>query len=327
MSSRRRSRTDQLIPSPCLADSVRTTACGGHYGASVPDDNVLHGAMRALAAQLRASLDGTSAVSDRLSKGELREADVQRALRPHLHGRYDMCKGIVVNSRGEQSDPQDIIIVDSHAGPSLYESGGGQRVVPVETVVGVIQVKSRATVAEIESAVANVASAKRLLSTSPRYGHPIGNADRPGTFESSATFFGGIVCLSRPGTRDEDLTEAFARRCLTGPARERADALLVVDHFCLVWGNSSKGAGLHFGFRAEEAEVPLALLTERDSVLPFYVSLIEHLSHWVSPPMDWVDYAFMPPPSDLRYSYWYDEHAETPGGALGAADQPGPNDG
>jgi hypothetical protein len=218
-----------------------------------------------------------------------------------------------VNGAGEQSDPQDIIIVDTSAGPSLYEAGdGGQRIVPVETVVGVIQVKSRATSAEIASALANVASAKRLLSTAERFGHPTGNAYRPGPFITAATFFGGVVCLSRPGTSDEALMETFVRRCQAGPRRERTDALLVVDHFCVVWGNPSNGPGVQLAFRAEEAEGPLAFLTDRDSVLPFYLCLIEHLSHWITPPIDWVQYAFGEPPPDLKYTYWYDENAGEP---------------
>jgi hypothetical protein len=273
-------------------------------------DNVMQGAIQALAERLRASLSGSAAIGDRLSKGELREADVQRALRPHLSARYQMCKGIVVNAEGEQSGPQDIIIVDTFAGPSLYEAGDGEhRVVPVETVVGVIQVKSRATKTEIESARANVASAKRLLPTTERFGHPIGNADRPGPWATAVTFFGGIVCLSRPGRGDDVLMETFAQGCMAGPRRERTDALLVVDHFCVVWGNPSIGPGIHVAFRGEEAEAPLAFLTHRDSVLPFYVCLIEHLSHWITPPIDWIRYAFSTPPVGVKYTYWYDEHA------------------
>ena len=285
------------------------------------NENLVQDAMQALAAQLRRSIVGTGHIQDRLSKGEIREADVVQALRPHLHGRYELCKGIVVNALGEQSDPQDIIIVDTHVGPSLYGSGD-QRIVPVETVVGVIQIKSRATIAEIKSAVANIASAKRLMPTASRYGNPVGNAGRAGTYETSATFFGGIICLSLPGSNDDDLREVFARCCVDGARRERADALLVVDHFCVVWGNPSNGDGVHFAFRAEEAEVPLVLITELDSVLPFYVSLIEHLNHWISPPMDWLEYAFSPAPGNVQYAYWHDDRVESAGaGGQPAADQ------
>ncbi len=74
-----------------------------------------------------------------------------------------MTKGIIVAADGSESDPQDIILVDSLTMPQIFGMGHN-KAVPVESVVGTIQVKSHITTTEIKKAVKNIASAKRMLS-------------------------------------------------------------------------------------------------------------------------------------------------------------------
>jgi hypothetical protein len=265
--------------------------------------------MQGLSGRLRASLGASGPLADSLTKGEMREEDVVAAFRPHLPGRYDLVKGVVINADGEESDPQDLILVDTSVLPTLLGSGN-TRVVPVEGVVGVVQIKSRATAASVEHAVHNLASAKRLLTGKVRYGFPPSGAARPDPQFTPATFFAGALFLSKRG-KDQSLAEAYSRAVIRVEPRERCDAFCVVDKFSILWGCPSNGEGLQLGFRAEQAESPLHLMTGPDSLLFFYLTLAEHLANWITPPLRWLDYVLGSDPSGRRmqfnYAYWYDE--------------------
>jgi hypothetical protein len=195
---------------------------------------------------------------------------------------------------------------------------GFTRVVPIEGVVGTIQVKSNATKASIDSAISNIASAKRLLPAAQRYGHSPGDAGRLGPWGTAAVFFGGILCLNGPADVHE-LLEHYGAAVSDLPVRERPDGLCIVDKATVLWGNPSRGTGLHLSFRAEEAEAPLVFFARTDSLLFFYVCLVEHINHWIAPPVSWLDYVFgKDRQASLKfdYSYWVDESKERGKGEL-----------
>jgi hypothetical protein len=266
----------------------------------------LRAGIQGLSARLRASLGASSPLADSLTKGEMREEELVDAFGPYLPRRYELIKGVVVNTSGAESDPQDVILFDTSLLPTFFGSGTN-RIVPVEGVVGVIQVKSRATPGNIRSAVSNVASAKRLLSRQMRYGVPPAGTDRLGTAGTVATFFGGALFLSKRA-RDRSLMDAYAKAVMDVEPRERCDALCIADEFAVLWGNPSRGEGVHFGWRGEQAEAPLRLLAGEDSLLFFYLSLAEHLANWISPPIRWMDYVFgsnVPGQTSLTFQYSY----------------------
>src|SRR5439155_25892420 len=131
-----------------------------------------------------------------------------------------------------------LLLLDSFVLPALTGSSY-TKVVPVEGVVGTIQIKSRATKSEVERAIANVASAKRLLSDCERYGVPLGT-DRPGFWSTGASFFGGVLFLGSDRS-DEHLSDAFCESVMKVPPRERCDAFCVLDRLSIVRGNPSQG--------------------------------------------------------------------------------------
>lgn len=277
-------------------------------GASDPERKEhLRKALRGLSMKLRASLGASSLLSDSLTKGELREEDVVEAFRPFVPHRYGIVKGIVINADGNESSPQDIIIYDTSAVPTVL-GAGNTRVVPVEGVVGVIQIKSTATKANIASAVANLGSAKTLLSKHPRYA-VAGSA--PSWQSTDASFFAGALFL-RTSLKPETVADRYGEQVMKVDPRGRCDAMVVVDELTVVWGNpSEQPPGLHFAFRGEQAEAPLWLQVGDDSLLFFYLSFIEHLRNWITPPIDWVDYVFgrdgRGTTMKIPYGYWYDE--------------------
>lgn len=270
----------------------------------------LRAAVKGLSNRLRASVQESFLLGDSLTKGEYREERVADALSEHLPERYKLLKGVVIDSHGNESDPQDLLLLDSGNFPPIL-GGANTQAVPVEGVVGTIQVKSVANKSSVLSAISNIASAKRLTPTGKRYGTPIAGAHMPGPWSTSATFFGGAIFMGHEGKLDTVL-EHYSRKVMEVPARERCDALCILDQATVVWGNPSKGeSGLHFTGRGEQAEVPMLLWAAEDSLLFFYYTLMDHLANWISPPPKWLDYVFGKDGAgntlSLQYSYWSKE--------------------
>jgi len=66
----------------------------------------------------------------------------------------------VITRSGEQSHAADVIIYDADSGPVLYS--GDTKILPVEAVYGIIEVKSRLSKAEFIDASKKVEAFKRL---------------------------------------------------------------------------------------------------------------------------------------------------------------------
>ena len=101
-------------------------------------------------------------VNHRGKLGEAREEILRRFLRKYLPGRFEVSNGFVFDHHGSLSDELDIIISDKLVAP-LFETPGGIRHYPCQSVVAVGQVKSSLTSAgELIDALDNLASVKRL---------------------------------------------------------------------------------------------------------------------------------------------------------------------
>src|SRR5450432_2243007 len=97
--------------------------------------------------------------------GELgtgREEIIRRFLRAYLPTRFDVSTGFVFDSKGNVSKQLDIVIANALVCPR-FETVGGNRFYPCESVVAVGQVKSSLTSdAALSSALANLESVKDL---------------------------------------------------------------------------------------------------------------------------------------------------------------------
>src|SRR5581483_1876017 len=97
--------------------------------------------------------------------GELgvgREEIIRRFLRAYLPSRFDVSTGFVFDSKGNVSRQLDIVIANGLVCPR-FETAGGNRFYPCESVVAVGQVKSTLTShAELQNALANLETVKDL---------------------------------------------------------------------------------------------------------------------------------------------------------------------
>lgn len=96
-------------------------------------------------------------------KGENREEILREFLTKHLPKRYGVAKGEIITREGTHSHSADIIIYDADNAPLLYS--GKTAVIPIESVYGIIEVKSTLSKAELVATTRKVEAFKRL---SPR---------------------------------------------------------------------------------------------------------------------------------------------------------------
>lgn len=94
-------------------------------------------------------------------KGDANEETVRKFLRQYLPKTLDITTGMLVDSEGNQSRQLDIIVCDSAKTPIFFQSGE-TRVIPIECVYAVIEVKAFLDKTELEKAYKNMRSVKSL---------------------------------------------------------------------------------------------------------------------------------------------------------------------
>lgn len=102
----------------------------------------------------------TSLVHHAGDRGENREEILRDFLNQHLPKKYGVLKGEVITSVGGHSHSADVIVYDALNAPVLYS--GRTAVVPIESVYGIIEVKSSLSKAELLDTTPKIEAFKRL---------------------------------------------------------------------------------------------------------------------------------------------------------------------
>lgn len=119
-----------------------------------------------LQGSLQAGLGAARTVTGHpVAKGDASEENWLRVLQNHLPYRYQADKAFVIDSEGTQSEQIDIVIYDRQYTPVLYNQDG-LRIVPAESVYGVIEAKQHIDKGMVEYAGGKAASIRRLVRTS-----------------------------------------------------------------------------------------------------------------------------------------------------------------
>jgi hypothetical protein len=111
-------------------------------------------------ATLSARLNEAGFVQHSGDKGENREQVLMEFLSEHLPSRYGIAKGEVITKSGERSHSADLIIFDRATCPVLYS--GRTKIIPIEGVYGIIEVKSTLSKAEFDDCITKIEQFKRL---------------------------------------------------------------------------------------------------------------------------------------------------------------------
>lgn len=97
-------------------------------------------------------------------KGESFEEIFRKFLRDYLPKSLDISTGILIDSKGNQSRQLDVIISDTAKTP-IFFSSGKIRVIPVECVYTIIEVKSYLNAQELTKVFINMKSVRNLVKT------------------------------------------------------------------------------------------------------------------------------------------------------------------
>jgi hypothetical protein len=243
--------------------------------------------MAELSAALRNAVGASSIIQHNLLKGEFRERRVISGIRPFIPMRYALTSGIIINASGKFSKQQDIIISDMATVPSFLASAD-LSVHAIESISGVIEVKSVATTDEIRKAVENVASVKRLASDEPRdyieiRGGYIGkgqNVDKP---------FGGILFLDS-SISDEKILEEYRTAITAIAPNDRPNALVVVDRATLSWASYLDDIELTIQPEPLRGTHVVLQRLGKNSLLVFYTILLRILASYKPPELDIMNY-------------------------------------
>ena len=111
--------------------------------------------------RMRAESQAAAHYDNNVLKGQAREIFVSNLLRPYLAPSVGVCGGVAIDSYGGHSKQLDLIVFDRRViAPSMLRETDG--VIPVESVLATVEVKSTLTRHELVAAVDNARSVKVL---------------------------------------------------------------------------------------------------------------------------------------------------------------------
>jgi hypothetical protein len=220
--------------------------------------------------------------------GELgtgREEIIRQFLRSYLPKRFEVSTGFTFDSKGNVSKQLDIIIADGSACPR-FETAGGNRFYPCESVVAVGQVRSSLTsLGELRESLENLESVKSLDRSAG--GHAVDkdfgeNIDhRVNHLHQVFTF----LFVTGAALAKETLHEELMRYILERPAHLWPNVVVALDRYLVTYccddgicPNPMHARGVALQSQSEEGEVLMrfylllgkAIEVTRVSGLPYW---------------------------------------------------------
>ena len=230
---------------------------------------------------LAAEFERASAIRHATTKGSLRERAVFPIARQLFPARYEVTSGEIMNASGQRSRAQDVIVYspDVVAGWQIDQIGA---LLPAEAVVATIEVKSRASKADIDTATTNLASMKAVFGDRPRDGlagdlvidHTV---DRPL----------GLALFYAPTTSWKSFLKNVSRSVQATEVDLRPDFYLLPGVGAVTWPPDDHGKPLRGRAQGDEVLV----MEGADTMLALVYVISSHLRTWVSPQLNVWDYA------------------------------------
>ncbi len=210
---------------------------------------------------------------------------VARELEPHFPSRFRLSAGIVVNSLGEESRQQDVLVTDPGIG-TPFVAEGNIGVHPIETIAATLQVKTTISTSTIPEAVENVASVKRLLPDEPRSFSRLSQGSLA-FGQAIMKPFAGIIAFNATSSH-ESIRRAYLQANASLAPANRTNALFVLDQFATLW--SPDGTPMSITESPVGTTHSQTFLAGRDSILFFYIVLMRALNTYQPPTLDLVAY-------------------------------------
>ncbi len=218
---------------------------------------------------LVADLVRAKAIKHPTLKGDESEGGWRGMLTRHLPRRYRVCTGVVVDSRGGESDAIDVIIHDAHFCPLMLD-GRGACFVPAESVYAVFEAKQTLTAPHLRYAGEKVASVRALYRTSA----PIQDRGQTKPPRKLSPILGGVLTL------DAEWANGLGAACQKTLGALKADQRL--DLGCVLSAGAFEVAG--------RPKRPVIFPAET-ALVAFFVRLIDRLQKiGTIPAIDWQAY-------------------------------------
>jgi hypothetical protein len=167
--------------------------------------------------------------------GVAREEIIRRFLRAYLPARFEISTGFVFDSKGNVSKQLDIIIANALVCPR-FETAGGIRFYPCESVVAVGQVKSSLTSdAELQRALANLESVKELDRSADGRAF---DADRQETIDHLNNHLHQIftfLLISGKAIKDSTMQTSFMDRVLVTAPHVWTNIVFALDQYLITF--------------------------------------------------------------------------------------------
>ena len=194
-------------------------------------------------------------------RGSSREEILLSYLRKYIPAKYEMNNGVIMDGTGEQSRQQDIIIYDSFNSPVLLNMES-TRMVPIESVFSVIEVKSSLNKIEIGKCVNNISSVKSLVKNG---------------LDSINSPTAGFVFAFTSSTTLETLLDNLVEANNQVEKYKQISALCVLDKGVIV-NISKKGLKDIILLPNEDSTPAIIKNTAENNLMLFYLLLMQYLN-------------------------------------------------
>lgn len=170
--------------------------------------------------------------------GELgvgREEILRRFLRAYLPSRFEVSTGFVFDSKGGVSKQLDIIIANTLVCPR-FETAGGNRFYPCESVVAVGQIKSSLTSdAELKYALANLESVKELDRSAGERAYDVERGERIDHVNNHLHQIFTFLLICGRALKDETMHESIMHHVLDTAPHVWTNIVFALDQYLVTF--------------------------------------------------------------------------------------------
>lgn len=239
--------------------------------------------------------------------GDLKEFDITNFLQANnlIPKKYGVSgnKIRIASPSGHISKEMDIVFYDYFNNIDLMNRKGQYRVFPVETVYGVMQVKSKLTKAELKKGLENIASYKRLKRKSQPSGisrsNPISNRGF------------GILFAYDSDMEWKDIVKEIETFAKNNPKEVWCNSIVILNRGVITHGNKELGGIYNFIHENTDEVQIYGNDTSLESLYILYTQIMELLRTTQVQNVDIVDYYVLPYTSgEYSYKFEYGEISE-----------------
>ena len=239
--------------------------------------------------------------------GDLKEFDITNFLQTNnlIPKKYGVSgnKVRIASSTGHISKEMDVVFYDYFNNIDLMNRKGQYRVFPVETVYGVMQVKSKLTKKELKKGLENIASYKKLKRKEHSFVINIGK------IKSNRGF--GILFAYDSDLDWKDIVKEAETYAKNNPKEVWCNCIVILNRGIITYGNKEMGGIYNFIHEQTNDLQIYGNDSSVDSLYILYSNILELLRTTNIQDVDIKDYYVLPYTSgEYSYSYTYGEMTE-----------------